>query len=287
MYNRLRSLTDSLPWNVFLLWLGAFVYVLGYNGIAAHQGFVPGALYGLAVVGNNYAPSLSLAQWYFFMNVPLFLVAWKGVSRRFFFLNLFTMGMVTILTPYVHVDFGIHNEIYAAISAGALMGAGCGIILRTYGGGGGLDVIAVILNQKYGLRFGVFYFLVNASVMGVALSRYTPDKIIASLVMLFISSVLTEYVLSMFNQRKAVRILTTRGQELVTKITDTRKVHATVFQGKGGYTGQNVDMVFSVTDNLRLRALEQAVMEVDPDAIFIVENTFSVVGGSIAKRKQY
>jgi uncharacterized membrane-anchored protein YitT (DUF2179 family) len=269
------------------LWLGAFVFVLGYNGIAAHQGFVPGALYGLAVVGNKVIPNLSLAQWYFCLNVPLFLLAWKGVSRRFFFLNLFTMGMITLMTPYVHLDLGIHNEMYAAISAGAVMGAGSGIILRTYGGGGGLDVLAIILNQKYGLRFGVFYFLVNASVMGVALSRYTPDKIIASLVMLFISSVLTEYVLSMFNQRKAVRILTTRGQDLVAKITDTRKVHATVFQGKGGYTGQNVDMVFSVTDNLRLRALEQAVMEVDPDAIFIVENTFSVVGGSIAKRKQY
>jgi uncharacterized membrane-anchored protein YitT (DUF2179 family) len=46
-------------------------------------------------------------------------------------------------------------------------------------------------------------------------------------------------------------------------------------------------MVFSVTDNLRLRALEQAVFEVDPEAIFIVENTFSVIGGTIAKRKQY
>ncbi|QGY41883.1 DUF2179 domain-containing protein [Pseudodesulfovibrio cashew] len=287
MINPLRSLTDSLAWNVFLLGLGAFIYVLGYNGIAAHHGFVPGALYGLAVVGNNFSPDLSLAYWYFFLNVPLFLMAWRGVSRRFFFLNLFTMAMVTLLTPYIHLDFGIRNEMYAAISAGAIMGAGCGIILRTYGGGGGLDVLAVILNQKYGVRFGVFYFFINASVMGVALSRYTPDKIIASLVMLFISSVLTEYVLSLFNQRKAVRILTQKGQELVHHITNVRKVTATVFQGKGGYTGKNVDMVFSVTDNLRLRSLEQAVFEVDPEAIFIVENTFSVVGGTIARRKQY
>lgn len=188
MFNRLRSLTDSLPWNILLLWLGAFVFVLGYNGIAGHHDFVPGALYGLAVVGNNFTPNFSLAQWYFCLNVPLFLIAWKGVSRRFFILNLFTMSMITLMTPYVHLDFGIQNEIYAAISAGAVMGAGSGIILRTYGGGGGLDVLAVILNQRYALRFGVFYFFINALVMSAALSRYTPDKIVASLVMLRVLS---------------------------------------------------------------------------------------------------
>ncbi|WP_319468569.1 YitT family protein [uncultured Pseudodesulfovibrio sp.] len=287
MENRLRSLSDSLMWNLLLLVIGAFVFIIGYNGVAAHHDFVPGALYGLSVVVHTLEPEMSLSKWYLLLNIPLFLVAWKGVSRRFFFLNLFTMSMVTLMTSYVHLDMGIRNEMYAAIVAGALMGAGGGIILRSYGGGGGLDVVAVILNRKYGVRFGVFYFAVNALVMVFALSRYTPDKIIASLVMLFISSVLTEYVLSLFNQRKAVRIITKKGADLVREITSVRKMHATIFPGKGGYTGDDLDMVFSVTDNLRLRSLEQIVFDIDPEAIFVVENTFSVMGGSFARRKDY
>lgn len=78
-------------------------------------------------------------------------------------------------------------------------------------------MVAVILNQRFGIRFGVFYFIVNALVMGFALSRFTPDKIIASLLMLFVSSVLTEYVLSMFNQRKAVRIISREAEKSFTK----------------------------------------------------------------------
>jgi len=58
-------------------------------------------------------------------------------------------------------------------------GAWAGIILRTYGGG--LDVLTVILNRKYGMRIGVFYFLGNAVVMITALGRFSPDTIIASL----------------------------------------------------------------------------------------------------------
>jgi len=287
MKMHLRSLTDTLAWNIFLLTLGSVVYVVGYNGIAAHHDFVPGALYGLAVVCNNAMPTLSLSSWYALMNVPLFIVAWKGVSRRFFFLNLYCMVVVAVLTAYVHCDFGIQADVYSAIAAGALMGAGAGIILRSYGGGGGLDVLAVILNRKYGLRIGVFYFLVNSLVMATALKRFSPDIIVASLVMLFISSVVTEYVLSLFNQRKAVRILTRKGDEVVRNITHVRKQHATIFPGKGGYSGINVDMVLSITDRLRLRTLEQDVFAIDPDAIIVVENTFSVIGGPLGLRKDY
>lgn len=287
MDNKIRQISDSLLWNIFLLMIGAFVFIVGYNGIAFHHNFVPGALYGLAVVVQKISPELTLSRWYLLLNIPLFILAWRGVSRRFFFLNLLTMGMVSLMTTYVQFDFGIHNEIYAAIASGAFMGAGAGIILRTYGGGGGLDVVAVILNQRYGIRFGPFYFAVNAVVMGFALSRFTPDKIIASLLMLFISSVLTEYVLSMFNQRKAVRIISRRAQIIVHELTRTKKMHATIIPGKGGYSGERIDMVYSITDNLRLRSLEQVVFDIDPEAIFVVENTFSVVGRNINKRKAY
>ncbi|MFW5490025.1 MAG: YitT family protein [Desulfovibrio sp.] len=287
MDTKIRNVSDSLAWNVFLLALGSFVYVLGYQGIAADQNFVPGGLYGLAVVTVNSAPFLSLPVCYFLMNVPLFLVAWRSVSRRFFFLNLFAMTAVTIMTAYIHLDLGIRNEIYASLSSGAIMGAGCGITLRSYGGGGGIDVLAIILNRKYGLRFGVFYFSVNALVMLFALSRFTPDKIIASLLMLFVTAVVTEYVLSLFNQRKAVRIITKKTDEMVHFLTREKRLHATIIPAKGGYTGQEVGMVYSITDNLRLRAFEQYVFDIDPQAIFIVENTFSVLGGNIAKRKVY
>ena len=287
MDKKIRQISDSLAWNIFLMAGGAFVFIVGYNGIAAHQNFVPGALYGLAVVVQKISPEYSLSRWYLLLNIPLFFLAWKGVSRRFFFLNLLTMGLVTVMTSYVHVDLGIRNEMYAAIASGAVMGAGGGMILRTYGGGGGLDVVAVILNQRYGVRFGAFYFVINGLVMTFALSRYTPDKIIASLMMLFISSVVTEYVLSLFNQRKAVRVISRKAEIIVHELTRNRNMHATLIPGKGGYSGEPIDMVYSITDNLRLRSLEQVVFDIDPEAIFVVENTFSVIGQNINKRKAY
>ncbi len=283
----IKSITDSLPWHTFLLMLGAVVFIIGYNGVAAHYNFVPGGLYGLSVVANNAMPQLSLSKWYLLFNAPLFIAAWKGVSRRFFFLNLLTMGSIALMSSYLHLDLGIEDGMHAAIAAGALMGAGSGIILRSYGGGGGFDVLAVILNRKYGLRFGVFYFVANAMVMLLALSRYSPDIIVASLVMLFISSVVTEYVLSLFNQRKAVFIITRKTNEVVGQLIESNKFYATIIPARGGYTGEPVDIVYSITDNLRLRSLEQLVFSIDPNAVLVVEHTFSVFGRNIALPKNY
>ncbi|WP_419786757.1 YitT family protein [Pseudodesulfovibrio sp.] len=284
---QMGTVTDSLGWNILVLTLGATLYVLGYVGIAAHHDFVPGGVYGLAVLFNNVVPALSLSNWYVLINVPLFILAWRGVSRRFFFLTLYTMLLIATLTAYLQCDLGIRADIYSAIAAGACMGAGTGMILRTYGGGGGLDVLAVILNRKYGIRVGIFYFMVNAMIMVAALGRFSPDIIVASLVMLFISSVVTEYVLSLFNQRKAIRILTRKGNEVAQAITHGRKQYATVFSGKGGYSGVDVDMILSISDKLRLRSLEKDIFAIDPEAIIVVENTFSVLGGTIGLRKNY
>lgn len=287
MRHHIKRITDSLVWNTFLLMFGAFVFIIGYKGIAVHNDFVPGALYGLSVVANNALPVLSLSKWYLLFNVPLFIAAWKGVSRRFFCLNLLTMGAIAFMTSYVELDLGIKDGMYAAIAAGATMGAGSGIILRSYGGGGGLDVLAVILNRKYGLRFGVFYFIANSVVMLLALSRFSPDTIVASLVMLFISSMVTEYVLSLFNQRKSVFIITRRTREVVGQLMESNKFYATVIPARGGYSGEPVDIVYSITDNLRLRSLEQLVLSIDANAVLVVENTFSVFGRNIALPKKY
>lgn len=281
-----RSFADSLAWNLLLLTVGSLVFVVGYNGIAVYHGFIPGGVYGLSAVAHTGLPFFPHSLWYFLFNLPLFLFAWKGVSRRFFLLTLYCMTLTTVLTRTLHVDFGIQSEVYAAIAAGAVMGAGAGIILRSYGGGGGLDAVAIILNRKFGVRIGGFYFFINAAVMAVALGLYTPDKIVASLLLMFVGSVVTEYMLSLFSQRKAVRIVTKNTTQLVKAMTAKRH-HATIFPGKGGYSGEEISMIFSITDNIRLRSLEQLVFETDPEAIFVVENTFNVLGGSIARRKVY
>ncbi|MHC1713258.1 MAG: YitT family protein [Solidesulfovibrio sp.] len=281
------AFSRSLLWSLILLTVGSLVYVVGYNGIAATQNFVPGGLYGLAALVHDAGGGWPVAAWYVLFNAPVFLLALRAVGTRFFLLNLYCMGVIALLTMFLHLDFGIHDRLHAAIASGAIMGAGCGLILRSSGAGGGLDVLAVMLNRRYGLRFGVFYFLVNALIMLATATRMEPDLVVASIVLQFICSLVTEYVLSLFNQRKAVWIISPKIKEISRRLAQETSLGGTIVQGRGGYSGGKIEILFSITHNMQVKRLEDMVFEVDPEALFVVENTFNVIGGGFGHRKSY
>ncbi|MCT4535935.1 YitT family protein [Halodesulfovibrio sp.] len=285
-FNR-HALAYSLPWNIFLLTTGALIFVIGYNGIAAHHSFIPAGLYGFAVFANYSNDVLTISQWYLLFNIPIFILAWRGVGRRFFFLNMYCMLLVTILSQYLAVNLHIQDKLLGAIAAGVIMGMGGGIILRSFGAGGGFDVLAVILNRKFGVRIGVFYFVINLILMGLIAIQFDPDLVVTTLIMLFISSYITEYALSVFNQKKAVRIISYRNDEIIMKMRHAKRLNGTLVHGTGSYSGKEVGMLFCITDNIRMKQLESLVFDTDPNAIFVVENTFSVIGSNFAPRKLY
>ncbi|MCG8532693.1 MAG: YitT family protein [Desulfovibrionales bacterium] len=285
-FNR-HALAYSLPWNIFLLTFGSFIFIIGYNGIAVHHSFIPAGLYGFAVLGSYINEAITTPQWYLLFNIPIFIIAWKSVGRRFFLLNLYCMLLVTLLTRYFAMDIHIKDPLLAAIAAGIIMGMGTGIILRSFGAGGGFDVLAVILNRKYGLRIGVFYFVINILLISIIAVRFNPDLVVTTLIMLFLSSFTTEYALSMFNQKKAVRIISYKNEEIMQEMRKASRLNGTLVWGTGSYSGKAVSMLFCITDNIRMKQLESIVFDCDPNAIFIVENTFSVIGSNFAPRKTY
>ena len=59
------------------------------------------------------------------------------------------------LIPFV---IPIQDRILAALAAGALIGAGAGTYLHSFGSVGGSDVIGIVLNQRFNVRIGRFYY---------------------------------------------------------------------------------------------------------------------------------
>ena len=279
--------TYSPAWNVLLLTVGAFVFTLGTKGVAVHHGFVTGGIFGTALLLSYLGAGLPAAVWYFLLNVPLFILGWIFVSRRFFFYSLYAMLMTAAFHQFLPVNLGIHNQLYAAVAAGVLCGGGTGMMLRSLGSGGGLDVVAVILNHRWGFGVGRFFFLYNAALFLLTLVSLPVDMVIASLILVFISSTVVDYVLSLFSQRKIAFIISERSEEIAKVILDDLKRGATFLKARGAFSGMDRNIVMTVINNIQLKRLEELVFTTDPEALFIVENTFSVLGRGFANRKMY
>ncbi|MBB1078223.1 YitT family protein, partial [Rhodoferax sp. 4810] len=237
-----KNPTLAVLWDLLLLTLGSIVYAIGAEAILVHHKFIIGGIYGTALLVYYKSNLFSPAIWYFLLNLPLLIVGWIFLSRRFFFYSLYGVCTLTFFAEIITLDFAIQNQMYAAIAGGAICGVGSGINLRSRGSGGGLDIVAIILNQKFNFGVGKFFMLYNVALFTFVFSQYQPDIVIASIILTFVASITLDHVLSMFNQRKIVYILSNDQENLVDKITNETHQGVTLIEAKGAYSGKQKQM---------------------------------------------
>ena len=222
-----NKLAQSMLWNLFLLTVGAVFFSLGAQAVAAHHGFLTGGIFGAGLLGWYTTGLFTPAIWYLLINIPLFFVSWFQIGRQFFFYSLYGSLATTIISELITFQVPIQDHFYAAITAGVLCGTGTGLMLRTLGSGGGLDLIGVILNKRWNIGIGRFNFSFNAVMFLASMATISLDMVIVSFIQVFVASATIEYALRMGSQRKMVYVVTDRGEALC---------EAIIAEGYGGAT---------------------------------------------------
>ncbi|MFW5499868.1 MULTISPECIES: YitT family protein [unclassified Maridesulfovibrio] len=279
--------TYSVWWNLLLITVGSAICSIAIKSLAVPHEFLAGGVFGLASLLYYKTGMLSPGVLFFILNVPVFLFAWIKVSRRFFWYSLYATIAATVSYEFLTIPMTVHNATYAAVACGAMMGFGAGTVLRTLGSNGGLDVLAVYLFQRFNIGIGKVYLVFNATLFSLSLFELPLDIIIASLILVFISSTVVEQTLSMFNQRKVVFIISDYSEMISHDILHEMKQSATFIKGQGAYLREDKNILMTVVNNIQLKKLEEIAFRHDDRVLFIVENTFSVIGSSFSRRKVY
>lgn len=284
---KLNSLAGSVPWNLLLISSGVTLYALGAMGLALPQGFIGGGVFGAGMLIYYATDWLSISAWYFLLNVPLFILGRRLLSRRFMLYSLFGFSATTLISWLLPFRYAFSDPLPAAVAAGAVCGAGLGLILRSLGSDGGLTIVAIILYQKYNFRMGQVFFIYNLLLFGLGLTVLDVNAVMYSLIFIFITSMVMDYFAALFNHRKLAIILSERHEEIAKAIFERLHRGATFIAARGAYTGKERCMVLTVLQNYQLKRLEELVFELDENAFVIVENTFNVMGEGFSKRKVY
>lgn len=209
------------------------------------------------------------------------------LSRRFFLYSLFGMVVVTFAIDLIPVVIPIKDLFLAALAGGALIGAGAGIYLHSFGSVGGTDIIAIIFNQKYNIRIGRFFFFFNLFLFSLSFGFLNLELILYSLVLTFVVSQVMDYFLRIFNQRKMVIIISDESDSIAKAIFSKLKRGSTFLYGRGAYSGRRKKVLLTVINNYQLKRLEEAVFNIDSNTFFITKSTFNVIGRGFSRRRVY
>lgn len=287
MNTRLRGYAFSIPWNLFLLTVGSILVAVAIKAVAVPHGLVSGGVSGIGLLLYYLTHTLTPGLWFFLLNIPIAIAGWLLVSRRFLLYTVYGMLAITVCMELITFTLPVHDKLLAAIAGGAILGAGVGTSLRSLGSGGGLDIIAIILHQRFGFRVGQVSFLFNAVLFTASFALLDTDVVLYSLILVFVTGQITDYVLSMFNQRKLVFIISDHSRAIADAILNEANRGVTLLEGRGGYTDLPKQVVMTVVNNMQQKKLEELIFTLDPEAFVIFENTFNVIGKGFSRRKVY
>ena len=84
------------------------------------------------------------------LNIPLFLIAYKFVSKTFFYRTLICIFFQTICLTFIPVlEVSVVPEILTSVLIGAILaGIGGGMLLSSGGSGGGTDIIGFMMTMR-------------------------------------------------------------------------------------------------------------------------------------------
>jgi len=129
-------------------------------------GLVTGGTVGLAFLAH-YAIGLPFGQLFFAINLPFYALAWRRMGRRF---TLKTFAAVTLLTGLMAqlpqwLQLQAVQPVFAALGGGLLVGAGFIILFRHRASLGGLNVLVLWCQERFGWRAGWLQMGIDGAIL--------------------------------------------------------------------------------------------------------------------------
>jgi uncharacterized membrane-anchored protein YitT (DUF2179 family) len=232
-------------------------------------------------------PFLPVAGLYFILNIPVYFLGWKYIGRRFFMYSVAGMVIFSVAVLWKPFIIPIHDKMLSAIFGGILSGAGSGIILKSLGSAGGMDILSIVLFKRFSIRLGTSILVFNSLILSFAAYFFSTEEALYSLIFLFVSTQVLNVVIYGLSQRKAVHIISADWERIYREIVESIHRGVTIIGGRGGYTGQDIQMVFTVISLQELPRLKKLINDIDPQAFVVVSDTLEVMGRGIGNQPHW
>ncbi|MBB3183898.1 uncharacterized membrane-anchored protein YitT (DUF2179 family) [Halomonas fontilapidosi] len=155
--------------DVMAMLVGTLFVALGVSFYTQAM-LLTGSTAGLAFL-MQYATGWRFGVWFFLINLPFYWLAVRRMGWSFTLRTFMAIGLVSVFSEltvgWIRIEW--LQPLYAALMGGSLIGIGMLVLFRHRTSLGGINILALFLQDRYGWRAGYVQLGIDALIMLVAL----------------------------------------------------------------------------------------------------------------------
>lgn len=262
--------------------IGVFLIAVSFNCFFLPNDIVYGGVSGIAIIVNHFFgidPSLIIS----ILSVLLLVISYIFLGKEKTIHSIFGsilyplfVKLTANFTTFLHFDKT--DLLLVVLFAAVMYGIGTGLVFKAGYTTGGTDILNQIA-AKYGkMSLGKAIIFTDGIILTLGVFVFGLTKFLYALIVLYISSILTDKVVLGISDSKAFYIITDEETGVKEYILNHLNHTLTILEGVGGYTKRKQNVMMCIIPTKEYFKLKEAILEIDKDAFFIVTDAYEVLG---------
>ena len=217
----------------------------------------------------------------FIFNIPLFIIAYKKVSKTFFIRTVYCVVISTIFLSIIPIpSTPIVSEILTSTLVGGIIaGLGCGLVLTASASGGGSEIIGIVLSLKdKNISVGKINFSINLLIYIISGICFGIEIMIYSIIYTFFTNLIIDQTHSQNISSSAMIFTKDEPHKIIEFIELELDRGSTFWEAQGGYDDSKTYITYVTLSKYELQRLERHLKTIDPHAFMVKTQNLGVVG---------
>lgn len=286
----MKKLKKIFNWDIMDLGkaiLGSFLFCFAINYFVVPNNLYTGGILGLSQLIRSIVIEVFKLNTtfdfsgiiYYLINIPLFIIAYKSISKTFFFRTIFAVSIQAIMLSVLPSKLLVNDILTNVVVGGMLGGVGVGILLSSGASTGGTDILGLALAKKNNhFSVGKFGLLVNLFIYLIAGLRYGLEIMIYSIIYSFVDNQMVDKMHEQNICSTAFIFCKENPKSINDFIKNELNRDFTYWDAKGGYDDSRTYIIYTALTKYELIKLERNMKKFNIHTFMIKSEGIGIKG---------
>lgn len=283
-----RAATRGTPelLNIILIVLGVLSANMGLHGFLLSSNFIDGGVTGVSMLVSKVSGT-TLSVWLPVFNLPFIALGYRQIGGGFALRSAIAIAGLSLAVALLPFPDVTHDRVLNAVFGGFFLGAGIGLAVRGGAVLDGTEIAALLISKRsHLLKVGDVILLFNVGLFLIAMRLLGVEEALYSILTYVAAARTLDFVIHGIEEFTAITIVSRSSGEIGAHILANLGRGVTVYKGRGGLSGEDVDILFCVVTRLEIGKVKTIVRQLDQSA-FVTTHALGDVDGGMVKRARH